>query len=637
MKNVLVVDDEQTLLMIMVGRFEDYKDRFNVFTAGNGKEAVKVLESQSIDLVVTDLKMPEMDGVELLAHMFNRFPKIPAIAVSAYCTPEIQEKLQMMGILRVMDKPVNFDLLAQAVLKGLEMSHEYGSINCISLSSFLQIIHMEEKTCMLEVHGGNNQRGFIYMIQGQLYDAECGNAFGEVAAYKMLAWDNPHLYLKDLPQGKNQRRIKQGMMSVVMEGLRRKDEAAVMAQKQPNLKKPAAPPPPKPAAPSPPKPAAEPAGDADEMRFMAELDRTLGGLDEELPPPKADPPPKKTEPTPGAKPGAASSGSLFNLFQNPSRNGGRLQAFVDELRRIVPLDLALVLSEARNKQGYLAVDEVWAAPETTVVKGAVYAMAESAFEAVWQQKAPMAVPPSAFRSPVESELLKNSGMQSCLIIPILQESRVRSALVLAARKAVDWSKTAVNPDWMMGGLSLAFERDRLRTEVSRQREALSVVEQIGRALVSWNFDIEKVFRFSLDKVQNTLKVEAGTLFFREQDHLKSAVAFNTKKAPLKNLRMKVGQGIAGYVAAKGVAMMLNDTEKTTRFFRDVDASTGFETRSVLCVPLVAGRKVIGVLQVLNKIGADFDDSDELLLHAVASALSTAVIYAQKYRSASTGG
>ena len=297
----------------------------------------------------------------------------------------------------------------------------------------------------------------------------------------------------------------------------------------------------------------------------------------------------------------------------------------------------MVLSEVKGKQGYLCVDEVWAEKERAIAKGAVYTMAESAFETVWQQKTPVAVPASAFRGPLESELLKNNGVQSCLIIPVLQDARVRSALVLAACKTVDWSKTKVNPDWMMGGLSLAFERDRLRAEVSRQREALSVVEQIGRALVSWNFDIEKVFRFSMDKVQNTLKVEAGTLFFREQDYLKSAVAFNTKIAPLKSLRVKVGQGIAGYVASKGVAMMLNDTEKTTRFFRDVDANTGFETRSVLCVPLVAGRKVIGVLQVLNKMGADFDDSDEALLHAVASALSTALMNAQKYRSASTGG
>ena len=174
MKNVLFVDDEETLLRIMVGRFEDYKDRFEVLTAGNGKEAIEILESKAIDLVVTDLKMPVMDGVELLAYMSTNHPSIPAITVSAFCTPKIQKMLEKMGTLRVMDKPVNLDLLAQAVIEGLDQSHQGGSLSCVSLSSFLQIIEMEEKTCLLEVHGDGPLRGYLYMVQGELYDATCG-------------------------------------------------------------------------------------------------------------------------------------------------------------------------------------------------------------------------------------------------------------------------------------------------------------------------------------------------------------------------------------------------------------------------------------------------------------------------------
>jgi YesN/AraC family two-component response regulator len=83
MKNVLVVDDEEAILLTMAGRFEDYKDQFNVFTAGNGKEAIKVLKSSTIDLVITDLKMPVMDGIELLAYMSTNFSTIPATVPSA--------------------------------------------------------------------------------------------------------------------------------------------------------------------------------------------------------------------------------------------------------------------------------------------------------------------------------------------------------------------------------------------------------------------------------------------------------------------------------------------------------------------------------------------------------------------------
>lgn len=224
MKNVLVVDDEETLLLIMVNRFEDYADQFNVYTARNGKEAVNVLETESIDFLVTDLKMPEMDGIELLALMSSKYPHIPAMAMSAFSTPEIEKKLAQMGTLRVLDKPVNFDLLADHIIRGLDRSHEGGSLNCVSVSSFLQLIKMEDKTCALEVHGENNQRGYIYIKHGELYDAECDDVSGEKAALEIIAWDSSQLFIKDLPRDKQENKINKGLMSVVMEGVRLKDE-----------------------------------------------------------------------------------------------------------------------------------------------------------------------------------------------------------------------------------------------------------------------------------------------------------------------------------------------------------------------------------------------------------------------------
>ena len=109
MKNILIVDDEETLLLIIASRFKNCRDRFSVFTARNGKEAVKILETQNIGIVVTDLKMPEMDGFELLIYMGNNFPSIPVIVNSAYCNPEIQLKLDAIGTIRVLDKAADFD------------------------------------------------------------------------------------------------------------------------------------------------------------------------------------------------------------------------------------------------------------------------------------------------------------------------------------------------------------------------------------------------------------------------------------------------------------------------------------------------------------------------------------------------
>ena len=87
MKNILIVDDEKTFLQLFVESLKDSHPYFNVSAAQNGKKVVEILESGPVDLVVADLRMPEMDGFELLAYLNSRFPSIPAIAMSAFSTP----------------------------------------------------------------------------------------------------------------------------------------------------------------------------------------------------------------------------------------------------------------------------------------------------------------------------------------------------------------------------------------------------------------------------------------------------------------------------------------------------------------------------------------------------------------------
>ena len=59
------------------------------------------MDSTEVDLVVTDLRMPKMDGFELLAHMSGQYPNIPVIVMTAYDTPEIEERLKDMGVFNI--------------------------------------------------------------------------------------------------------------------------------------------------------------------------------------------------------------------------------------------------------------------------------------------------------------------------------------------------------------------------------------------------------------------------------------------------------------------------------------------------------------------------------------------------------
>ncbi|MEJ2153816.1 MAG: response regulator [Desulfobacteraceae bacterium] len=223
MKYVLIVDDEESLLLTIQAGFDGYKDQFEVVTARNGKEAVKVLETMPISLVVTDLKMPEMDGFELLGYIKNEYPQVPAIVMTAFGTPEIETRLSQTGMIRMLEKPVDFEELTQLIISLLEQDFTGGTLTGISLPSFLQLIEMEQNTCLMEIMAPRGQ-GLLYFNKGDLCDAVFGDAKGEDAAIAMLTMDDVKISFRNLPSKKLKKRIKKNLMSLIMEGARLKDE-----------------------------------------------------------------------------------------------------------------------------------------------------------------------------------------------------------------------------------------------------------------------------------------------------------------------------------------------------------------------------------------------------------------------------
>ncbi len=116
---VLIVDDEEPFVLSLADGLSSYKKYFNIRTAPNGAEAVKILKLSPIDLVLTDLNMPKMDGFELIAYMSRNYPKIPVILITAYGTPKIEEIMVNMGIFRYLEKPLEIDTVADNIMDAL--------------------------------------------------------------------------------------------------------------------------------------------------------------------------------------------------------------------------------------------------------------------------------------------------------------------------------------------------------------------------------------------------------------------------------------------------------------------------------------------------------------------------------------
>ena len=227
MKNILIVDDEETIRLALFEWFATKNFDFEILMAENGKDAVTQLTNNKIDLLVTDLNMPKMDGFELLAYMKNKFASTPVMVMTAFVTPEIRKKVTELGAVQFLEKPLKFDELEEIDFnKILEKpkSGAGGHVSGISLQSFLQLIGMENKTCTLNVNY-KDKTGLIYLKSGELYDAKVDNKEGEEAAYEIATWADDSISIEiENTCPDIERKINFTIMHLLMEAARMQDE-----------------------------------------------------------------------------------------------------------------------------------------------------------------------------------------------------------------------------------------------------------------------------------------------------------------------------------------------------------------------------------------------------------------------------
>ncbi|MFH1984489.1 MAG: response regulator [Pseudomonadota bacterium] len=224
-KNILIVDDDHIWIRAIKKQFSAYADTFVTLTAGNGNEAVHVLKKNSISLVVTDLQMPEMDGLALLAHLSVTYPDIPVIIMTAYSSPSSKKTVIDGGAAGYIEKPFVVEDLAEKIISTLRKQSEGGTLQTVPLEMFIQLIEMEQKTCTIRVSNKRNGLlGVLFFSKGELMDARVGDQQGVTAAYRVLAWEKVSLSIQDECPIK-EKRIDGELQAILFDAMRMKDEA----------------------------------------------------------------------------------------------------------------------------------------------------------------------------------------------------------------------------------------------------------------------------------------------------------------------------------------------------------------------------------------------------------------------------
>jgi len=225
LKNVLLVDDDKEMLSAMQKGFEKYHESFSVLLAEDGQQALESLKANVISLVVTDIKMPRMDGFELLAYIMGHYPDIPVIMITGYSTPEMERLARQGGAVSCISKPFLIENLAHQIITTLQKESEGGTLHDVNSGMFLQLIEMEQKTCTIRLEDKfSGQKGVLFFKEGDLLDARVKNFLGEAAAHQIFSWEKVNLSIQE-GCSLNENKIRKDLQPLILEAMRQKDES----------------------------------------------------------------------------------------------------------------------------------------------------------------------------------------------------------------------------------------------------------------------------------------------------------------------------------------------------------------------------------------------------------------------------
>ena len=223
---------------------------------------------------------------------------------------------------------------------------------------------------------------------------------------------------------------------------------------------------------------------------------------------------------------------------------------------------------------------------------------------------------------------------SVLAVPLLREKNGISGVITASRtmKRGPFNDADLKVLTSLANhLNIIIERAELISSLDGRIRQLSTLNEVGALLIS-SLDHNVVRHRAMEAVTRLMRAETGSLLLldRESGELYFEVALGEKGKRLKEIRLGVGEGIAGWVAAHGKPVIIHDVSKDPRFQGSVDKKSKFRTRNMVCVPVVIKGQVIGVLQAINRIGGVFSTEDlrlfQLFSNQAAIALDNARLY-----------
>lgn len=210
MKTVLLLSTDSCTRDTVTCAFAPHSD-LRLVLASSFHGALWTMCEEEVDLVITDLGMPERQGLDLLAYMANYRSKVPVLTMSAAKPSQaMRNQLCWRGHLSASLRP---NVLLSYVREGLR-SVERGDYRPVGLHDLLRVLSYEQDTCTLQVKAGL-KAGHLQIVRGKIVHAVCGETEAESAARELLSWQTPWLRMEPMPTRLNETMVDQHLSEQV--------------------------------------------------------------------------------------------------------------------------------------------------------------------------------------------------------------------------------------------------------------------------------------------------------------------------------------------------------------------------------------------------------------------------------------
>lgn len=151
-------------------------------------------------------------------------------------------------------------------------------------------------------------------------------------------------------------------------------------------------------------------------------------------------------------------------------------------------------------------------------------------------------------------------------------------------------------------------------------------------IINSSLQIEEIRKRACEAAMKLCECEAASLllFNEDKQELYFDVTLGEKAEKIKTIRLKIGQGIAGWVAKHKKAVIINNVQEDQRFFREADEISGFKTKTMLCIPVLIKDRLLGILQAINKKEDFFNEYDLEILTVIGSQVAVAIENSRLY-------